>query len=50
MNLSKANQQAFESALEDFYKDQSPQNLYLPIQYFWIWEERNTSFIDFDGR
>ena len=33
MNLSKANQQAFESALEDFYKDQSPQNLYLPIQY-----------------
>ena len=33
MNLSKANQQAFKSALEDFYKDQSPQNLYLPIQY-----------------
>ena len=33
MNLSKANQQAFESALEDFCKDQSPQNLYLPIQY-----------------
>ena len=33
MNLSKANKQAFESALEDFYKDQSPQNLYLPIQY-----------------
>ena len=33
MNLSKANQQVFESALEDFYKDQSPQNLYLPIQY-----------------
>ncbi len=33
MNLSKANQQAFESALKDFYKDQSPQNLYLPIEY-----------------
>ena len=33
MILYKAYQQAFESALEDFYQDQSPHNLYLPIQY-----------------
>ena len=33
MNLFKAYQKAFESALEDFNRDQSPHNLYLPIQY-----------------
>jgi len=33
MNLSKAYQEALESALEDFYQDKSPQNLYKPIQY-----------------
>ena len=32
MNLFKAYQQAFEYALEDFYRD-NPHNLYIPIQY-----------------
>ena len=33
MNLFRAYQQAFESALEDFNQDQSPHNLYQPIEY-----------------
>jgi len=33
MNLFRDYQQVFESALEDFNQDQSPQNLYLPMQY-----------------
>ena len=33
MNLFKSYQQIFESALEDFNQDQSPHNLYRPIQY-----------------
>ena len=33
MDLFKAYQQEFQSALENFNKDQSPNNLYRPIQY-----------------
>ena len=33
MDLFKAYHQEFQSALENFNKDQSPQNLYRPIQY-----------------
>ena len=33
MNFFKVYQQAFESALEDFNQDKSPQNLYQPIEY-----------------
>ena len=33
MNFLKVYQQAFESALEDFNQEKSPQNLYKPIEY-----------------
>ncbi len=33
MNFFNVYQQAFESALEDFNQDKSPQNLYQPIEY-----------------
>ncbi len=33
MNLFKAYQQVFQSALDDFNEDQSPKNLYSPMQY-----------------
>lgn len=51
MNLFRAYQQAFESALEDFNQDQSPHNLYQPIEYLLdLGGKRIRPFFDLDGR